>query len=434
MDKIRTRSFRQERKNDRRSGWHAGYLAAVMLLTVMLSIFCTGCSAKNAENISSDSTAGQTGVDSGKTDQTGSSETTNQAGEEKAVSHIWSDMTPTGSMDLLYANQFSVDAYEDGISLITIGDTDQFLLLPEDMSVPDGLPDSITVLQKPVKNIYLVATSAMDAFIRLDALDSIALSGTKESGWYLPEAKTAMVKGTIAYAGKYSAPDYEKILSSDCALAVESTMIYHTPEVKEQLERLGIPVLVERSSYESHPLGRMEWIRLYGVLTGKEEEAESIFKQNVDALSDVFNMEPSGKTAAFFYVTNSGSVNVRKNGDYIAKMIALAGGTYVPGNAGSDENALSTMNMDFESFYAAAKDADVLIYNSTIDGELTTIDELCAKNQLFADFKAVKEGNVWCTGKNMFQETMGLGDMIRDMNAVFAGDTGYNFTYLHQLK
>ena len=154
----------------------------------------------------------------------------------------------------------------------------------------------------------------------------------------------------------------------------------------------------------------------------------------MDALSDVLDMEPSGKTAAFFYVTNSGSVNVRKNGDYIAKMIALAGGTYVPGNVGSDENALSTMNMDFESFYAAAKDADVLIYNSTIDGELTTVDELCAKNQLFADFKAVKEGNVWCTGKNMFQETMGLGDMIRDMNAVFADDTEYSFTYLHQLK
>ena len=106
----------------------------------------------------------------------------------------------------------------------------------------------------------------------------------------------------------------------------------------------------------------------------------------------------------------------------------------MPENAGTGENALSTMNMDFESFYAAAKDADVLIYNSTIDGELTTIDELCAKNQLFADFKAVKEGNVWCTGKNMFQETMGLGDMIRDMNAVFSGNREYAFTYLHQLK
>ena len=46
----------------------------------------------------------------------------------------------------------------------------------------------------------------------------------------------------------------------------------------------------------------------------------------------------------------------------------------------------------------------------------------------------MKEGNVWCTGKNMFQETMGLGDMIRDMNAVFSGNREYAFTYLHQLK
>ena len=101
----------------------------------------------------------------------------------------WEEMSPTGSMDLLYADQFSADYYEDGIALITIGDADQFLLLPEGVSAPDGLPASITVLHKPVKNIYLVATSAMDDFIRLDALDSIALSGTKETGWYLPEAR-----------------------------------------------------------------------------------------------------------------------------------------------------------------------------------------------------------------------------------------------------
>ena len=388
---------------------------------------CSGCSKKTEPGTAAPSTG-----ENHTTASVDGSEENLQAQQNKDLPVLnWEEMSPTGSMDLLYADQFSADYYEDGIALITIGDADQFLLLPEGVSAPDGLPASITVLHKPVKNIYLVATSAMDDFI---ALDSIALSGTKETGWYLPEAKTAMEEGKIAYAGKYSAPDYETIVSSSCELAVESTMIYHTPEVKEQLERLGIPVLVERSSYESHPLGRMEWIRLYGLLTGKEEEADQIFQENMNALSDVLAMKPSGKTAAFFYVTNSGSVNVRKNGDYIAKMIDIAGGTYVPENAGTGENALSTMNMDFESFYAVAKDADVLIYNSTIDGELTTIDELCAKNQLFADFKAVKEGNVWCTGKNMFQETMGLGDMIRDMNAVFSGNREYAFTYLHQLK
>ena len=57
-------------------------------------------------------------------------------------------------------------------------------------------------------------------------------SGTKQDGWYIDEAKQAMADGKITYAGKYSAPDYETIYSADCNLAIENTMIYHTPEVK----------------------------------------------------------------------------------------------------------------------------------------------------------------------------------------------------------
>lgn len=44
-----------------------------------------------------------------------------------------------------------------------------------------------------------------------------------------------------------------------------------------------------------------------------------------------------------------------------------------------EENALSTMNMQMEDFYAAAKDADILIYNGTIEGELGSIEELTSK-------------------------------------------------------
>lgn len=53
-----------------------------------------------------------------------------------------------------------------------------------------------------------------------------------------------------------------------------------------------------------------------------------------------------------------------------------------------------------EDFYAAEKDADILIYNGTIEGELTSIAELVQKNSLFADFKAVKSGQVYTTGNN----------------------------------
>ena len=96
-----------------------------------------------------------------------------------------------------------------------------------------------------------------------------------------------MENGSILYAGKYSEPDYERIVSEGCGLAIENTMILHSPEVKEKLESFGIPVLVDHSSYEAHPLGRTEWIRLYGVLTGKEKEAEAAFAKQEAALQRV---------------------------------------------------------------------------------------------------------------------------------------------------
>ena len=166
----------------------------------------------------------------------------------------WDTLEFDRSMELLYADQFSVDYDQGGYAKLTIGDADTYLVVPEGAAVPSGLPEGVTVLQQPLDSVYLVATSAMDLFRELDAMDAIRLSGTDASGWYIQEAKQAMEEGRMTYAGKYSAPDYELILASGCDLAVESTMIYHTPEVKEQLEKLGIPVLVERSSYESHPI------------------------------------------------------------------------------------------------------------------------------------------------------------------------------------
>lgn len=344
------------------------------------------------------------------------------------------DLTPTGSMPLSYAEQFTVDTLENGLSLITIGGEDRYLVVPEGQQVPQTDAD-ITVLQQPIDSIYLVATSAMDFFISLDALDTISLSGTKADGWYLDEARQAMKNGDIEYAGKYSAPDYEAIFDADCDLAVESTMIYHTPEVKEQLERLGIPVLVERSSYESHPLGRMEWVKFCGILLGKATEATACFQAQVDKLQQFADLPATGKTVAFFAITNSGGVTVRKPGDYVAKAIELAGGTYAFRDLKADENAQATTTLQMEAFYTGAKDADILIYNSTIEGELTTIDQLLDKSPLLADFQAVKAGNVWCTGKNLFQESLGLGDMMVDFHTIFTDPSVSDdaLTYLHRL-
>ncbi|WP_432649178.1 ABC transporter substrate-binding protein [Huintestinicola sp.] len=356
---------------------------------------------------------------------------------KKAVTNGFSleNAEPVGEMELMYATQFSVEYYENDISLVTVSDGEKYLLVPENEAVEE-IPNNITLIRTPADNIYLAASSAMDMFFGIGAEGNVRATATLERDWALSEVKEAMANEDILYAGKYSAPDYELILSEGCGLAIESTMIYHKPEVKEHLQRLGIPVLIERSSYETHPLGRLEWVKLYGLLTGREEEAERLFSEQSELLNSITQSGSTGKTAAFFYISSNGYAVVRKPGDYVSRMIELGGGEYIfsPEELNVDENAQSTINMQFEVFYSEAAMADVLIYNSTIDGGMDNLSQLTEKNSLLSEFKAVRSGDVWCTDKNMFQQTTGAAEVIRELNLIFTGEAEDDMEYFYRLK
>lgn len=336
------------------------------------------------------------------------------------------------SMDLQYAENFTVDYYEGGYTLLTAAmDGTQFLVVPEGKEPPKDVGKAlggtqrhkIVVLERPVTDIYLVASSAMDMFSELGGLDAITFSGQKEENWYIESAKEAMEEGSILYAGKYNMPDYELLVSGHCALAIENMMISHAPEVVEKLEEFGIPVMTDYSSYETHPLGRVEWVKFYGALLGKEEEAEKIFASQQEILTRVSAEEGTGKTVAFFFITSNGLVQVRQSSDYVPKMIGLAGGKYIFEDLGEPGTKRSTMNMQVEEFYAGAKDADFLIYNSSIDGGVSSVGELLDKCGLLADFKAVKEGNVWCTANDMYQQSLSIGYLLEDIHNMLKGNT-----------
>ena len=358
---------------------------------------------------------------------------TAQSPDAAAGEQSWSELTFDRTMPLRYATHFAVEYAGERYTRITIDNDRVYLVVADGAAVPDGVPEEVTVLQQPLDQIYLVASAAMDNFEKLDAVSAITLSGRKESDWYIQGAQEAMRSGAMVYAGKYSEPDYELILSQGCDLAVENTMIYHSPEVLEQLERLGIPVLVETSSYEDEPFGRMEWIKLYAALLNKEDEAESLFDAKMNSVAGILDQEPTGKSVSFFYITSTGAVNVRKSTDYVAKSITMAGGDYVSFDASEEDNAQSTVNIQMEAFYNGAVDADVLIYNSIIDGELSSIDELVALNPLLADFKAVKDGNVWCLTKDFYQESLELSDLILDINHALTESQDASFRFLTRL-
>ena len=396
--------------------------------------------------------AGENGQNAAKADTTGQEDSDGaEKGQQTAAvggnpaKTAAAPLTYDHSMELSYAENFAVDYYEGGYKLLTTRlNGDRILIVPKHQQAPkdaealvspsaEGEPGKLIVLQEPVKNLYLVASSVMDMFAQLDSMDAISMCGLKEEDWYIPAAKQAMKEGTLLYAGKYSQPDYELLLSQNCSMAIENSMIYHTPEVMEKLDEFGIPTLVEYSSYEEHPLGRVEWVRFFGALLDQEEKADQLFEKQKEALKRVETEESTGKTVAFFYITSNGLVQVRQSTDYIPKMIELAGGKYVFENLGDPDSRRSTVNLQLEDFYDGAQDADFLVYNTTIDRQGQTLEDLLKKCSLLKDFKAVKNHQVWCTTEDMYQQSMSAGNLIEDFHRMLTGDDKET-RYLYRLK
>ena len=338
-------------------------------------------------------------------------------------------------LDFTYVNAVDIYYYEGGYKFYDVYDSAQYLQVPEGMEVPEGLDKDVIILPGDPDNIYMAATAVMALVNAIQGLDRIRFSSLNADSWYVEEAKEAMNRGDIAFAGKYSEPDYEMLVGQGCDLAVESTMILHAPQVQEMIENLGIPVFIDHSSYETHPLGRSEWVKVYGALLGLEEEAEEFFEGQTAGIEALGEIENTGKTVAFFFVNTSGTVVVRSTGDYIPRMIEMAGGVYALNDiAVLSESKRSSVNMTMEEFYAGAVDADYLIYNSTIDSPLYSIQDLFGKSELFRDFKAVNEGNVWCADKYLYQATDITGQLIMDFHTMLSGGDESAMTFLRKIE
>lgn len=398
-------------------------VAAIAVAGILMSGCSTGSSSVSSAASSESSTSAKLESSEENAEETSQTSQSSEEASEKEESDKVQDteapsiegLTYEGSMKLEYAKKFKVHYYQGGYKLIEVVDDASYLIVPEGAEAPEGLDSDIQVIYQPLENVYLAATSAMSLFDVIDGLDCIKYSGSKADAWYVDAAKEAMQEGKMTYAGKYSEPDYEMLLDGNCDLAIESTMILHTPKVEEMLETLGIPVFIDRSSYESDPMGRTEWVKAYAAMLNKEEEAESFFEERDEVMRETQSYEKTDLKVAFFYIDSDGSVVVRNNTDYIAKMIEMAGANYTYSDLFDDSEGKANITVSMEQFYDVALEADCLIYNAAISNPITSIDDLISKSELFADFKAVKNGNVYTTGKSLYQATDHITDFIVDI-------------------
>lgn len=335
---------------------------------------------------------------------------------------------------LTYAAGFTLTHYENGMDSFTLaahpGKT--YLLLGQGQDAPEGLGDDVIMLRRPILRATFNSTGMVSLMDAIGALDCIATVGTDAKGWYLPNVAERMEAGAIRYSGNYKAPDFEMLKALDVQLDVDTVRLGEHPEVTQKYDELGIPWLIESSSKEGHPLGRVEWVKLFGALFDRQAEAEQFFAEQVNRVNAVTSGESTGRTVAMVYMSADGSkVYCRNGGDYIAAMIGLAGGTYAMADVAPDQTGTTAVTM--EEFYARCKDADCLFFHNYVQ-KFKTVKDMTDFNPLFADLKAVREGRVYVTAPDFTQSTAAIGGIIADMHTLLADPSVDSTPSLSRLK
>lgn len=334
---------------------------------------------------------------------------------------------------LKYAKSFTLTHYKGGYMEFTVASAKdkKYLVVPEGKKVPDGLAASTVVLKQPLNKITLNSTGMVSLVDAIGGLDNIATVGYDVGDWYIDNVITAMKAGKIKYSGHYKTPDFEMLTKLGVQLEVDTTMLDNNPTVMAKYDELKIPFFIESSSSEGHPLGRVEWIKLFGALMGLKDKADTYFNEQVAKVEKVAASAKTGKSVAMFYIASSNKVYPRNGGDYMAEMIEMAGGNYVMADVSPSKSG--TTATTFEDVYSRCVNADYLFY---INFALSfgSIDDMIKYNPLFKDFKAVKEGRVYATAPNFTQSTAAIGGIIEDMNTVLKDPTVATTKSLIKLK
>lgn len=280
----------------------------------------------------------------------------NGQGPKADVAQILSD---SARVELRYAKNFRVRYLADGVRLVDIRvsgrqgqQTYHLALIPRGVK-PSGIPKSYDQqVEVPVQRCIPTGTEQLAAFIQLHALDQV---GAVSSVRHLKdkEVKRRIAEGKIAKIG------YEGNFDTEVAMAVRPDVILASPFKKggyEALRQVGVPIIPYTAFKEPTALGQAEWVKLVGMLTGKERQANAFF-QHVErqylAYQRLAAKAPERPTI-FSGEMKGGQWFVMGGKSYLAQLLRDAGAVYLP----QDDHHTGGYPSDFETMYAMAAKAD----------------------------------------------------------------------------
>jgi len=252
---------------------------------------------------------------------------------------------------------------------------------------PDSLPRGYVRIDVPLEHTLVYSSVHSGVIDELGASD--AIGGVADGGYFVKEPFAGKIaRGEIVDVGSSMSPSLEAVvaLSPDAILVSPFENAGHGV-----IDKTGIPVIECADYMESTPKGRAEWIKLFGFLYGRKNEADSIFNA-VSCAYDSISARMSGipdKPLVLTEMLSDGYWFVPGGGSYMARMLQDAGARY----PWAGDTSSGSLQLDFSSVYAKAADADVWLIR--VYGRDLTLDDLRDVYLLNSQFKAFKNGQVF---------------------------------------
>lgn len=333
-----------------------------------------------------------------------------------------------------FATGFRIKYVGNGCKLVTDGENFRLLLVPRGKTAPKGVVADKTI-SIPLENVLTLSSTFVGSMEKLGVLDSVKAVTTSKDFWYIPEIKEAMENGEIEYVGgdNMEPPNYEIVKSINPELTFVYTGDVGQRHIMRKFDAMGIRYAVNNEYLETNYLGRMEWIKFIAAFYDKELEAEKMFNDTVKNINRTKGkVAGTTKPKVAWGLSWMGKVYVANPDSYVGRWITECRGDYVFKDIGRGSDTQVSM----EDFYAYAKDADILIFSSTTNYmKDPTIRGIIKDNPLFANIKAVKDGEVWAYAPDWWQTIPETDDVVEDIAAIFHPEkfAGHKVTKLVKL-
>lgn len=296
-----------------------------------------------------------------------------------------------------YATGFSINTTETGY-YITINnpwpgakETYSFKLQRGNTRELIPEPDVPQIIQIPVHHIILSSTTHIPPVVLLEEQSSIiAFPGTD----YVSDSSVRALidNGKIEDLGQNQTISVEKVVTMQPDVLMGFGIDGDHP-VYEQIEKAGIPVIYNGDWTEEHPLGKAEWIKLFGLLYGKEKEADRIFKNIEQSYLETKKIAQNlEKPTVIAGATWKDVWYLPYGNSWQGKIIGDAHGDYIYSNT----TGTGSLSYNIERVLTDAQNAAVWI----APGQYTSYAAMKADNTAYSQFTAFQNKKVYTFALN----------------------------------